>query len=177
MLPKMKLTVSQTTPSELKVVFDGCPVESSLWTLGRKWALLVIRNIALYRKQRFNEMLAITPGLTRRVLAMRLKELKRDGFIEVVEKGRNYSKWDLTEKGKDVLPVLMMLVRFGSKWYSERVFPDKMPRKLDEVFDRIYIDKIMGNELSVVPLLTRSRSKSPMRGNSARLKTCQSPSC
>lgn len=155
----------QTIHRDLKVDFDGCPVESSLGTLGRKWALLVIRNIALYRKQRFNEMLAITPGLTRRVLAMRLMELKRDGFIEVVEKGRNYSKWDLTEKGRDVLPVLMMLVRFGSKWYADRVFPDKIPRKLEEVFERSYIDKIMGNEIAVVPLLTRSRSKSPVRGN------------
>ena len=138
-----KQALDQTTTRELKVEFDGCPVESSLGTLGRKWALLVIRNIALYRKQRFNEMLAITPGLTRRVLAMRLKELKRDGFIEVVEKGRNYSKWDLTEKGRDVLPVLMMLVQFGSKWYADEIFTDKKVRELDEIFDESYIRRTL----------------------------------
>jgi DNA-binding HxlR family transcriptional regulator len=42
--------------------------------------------------------------------------------------------WRLTEKGKDTLPILMQLVSFGSKWYSDVVFEDKMPRKLNEIF-------------------------------------------
>ena len=76
---------------------------------------------------------------------MRLGELEREGFIEVVERGRNYSKWDLTAKGKDVLPVLMTLVQFGSKWYASKVFSDMSPRALDDVFDESYIRKIMEN--------------------------------
>jgi DNA-binding HxlR family transcriptional regulator len=43
-------------------------------------------------------------------------------------------QWRLTEKGKDTLPILMQLVAFGSKWYSDVVFEDKVPRKLNEVF-------------------------------------------
>jgi DNA-binding HxlR family transcriptional regulator len=125
--------------------------------LGRKWALLVLRNIALYRKQRFNEMLRATPGLTRRVLSMRLRELERDGFIEVVERGRNYSKWELTEKGRDVLPVLMTLVRFGSKWYPEQVFEDRTPRQLKDVFDELYIRRIMGSVMTDQPLQVQAR--------------------
>ena len=99
---------------ELKIIFESCPVEASMGVLGRKWALLVLRNIGLYRKQRFNEMLKITPGLTKRVLSMRLRELSREGYIQIVERRRNFSKWELTEKGRDVLPVLMALVQFGS---------------------------------------------------------------
>ncbi len=127
----------------LKVNFSACPVQASLGVLGKKWALLIIRNIALYRKQRFNEMLKITPGLTNRVLSMRLRDLEREGLIEVVEKDVKYLKWDLTEKGKDVLPVLMTLVRFGSKWYPEDVFGDGISRSLDEVFDEEYIREVM----------------------------------
>jgi len=41
-------------------------VKASRDVLGRKWALLVLRNIGLYRTQRFNEMARITPGLTKR---------------------------------------------------------------------------------------------------------------
>ncbi len=126
-----------------KIEFESCPVQASLGTLGRKYALLIIRNIGLFGKHRFNEMLKVTPGLTKRVLSMRLKELERGGFIEVVEKDLNYSKWDLTQKGRDALPVLMTLVQFGSKHYADRVFEDKKPRALNDIFDESYIQKIM----------------------------------
>lgn len=45
-------------------------------------------------------------------------------------------QWRLTEKGKDTLPFLMQLVAFGSKWYSNVVFEDKLPGKLTEIFPR-----------------------------------------
>jgi DNA-binding HxlR family transcriptional regulator len=143
-------------PPELLVRFEGgCPVKASLDVLGRKWALLVLRNIGLYRTQRFNEMLRITPGLTKRVLAMRLKELERGGFIRPVERGRNFTRWGLTEKGQDALPILMTLVHFGSKWYADEVFADRRPRSLSEVFDRSYIRRTLGEmtgEALAVPL-------------------------
>lgn len=135
---------SEALESEvLKINFIGCPVQASLGVLGKKWSLLIIRNIALYGKNRFNDMLRITPGLTRRVLSMRLRELEDEGYIEVVQKSVNYSRWDLTEKGEDVLPVLMSLVRLGAKWYPGSVFTDGLPRKLEDVFQEEYIRKIM----------------------------------
>jgi DNA-binding HxlR family transcriptional regulator len=155
--------VGKTRPPELKVDFVGCPVGASMGVLGRKWALLVLRNIGLYRKQRFNEMLRMTPGLTKRVLVMRLIELERDGFIEAVEKGPNYTKWDLTEKGRDVLPILMSLVRFGSKWYADKVFLDKTPRPLKHVFEESYIREIMGDLTAELAMSSRPRISSPAR--------------
>jgi len=138
-------------PPELRVPFQGgCPVKASLDVLGRKWALLILRNIGLYRTQRFNQMLRITPGLTKRVLAMRLKELERGGFIRAVERGRNYTKWGLTEKGGDALPILMTLVQFGAKWYADEVFADRRPRSLNEVFESSYIRKTLGEMIVAV---------------------------
>ena len=127
----------------LKVNFKSCPVQATLGTLGHKWALIVLRNIGLYHKQRFNEMLKITPGLTKRVLSMRLKELENENFIEIIDKGQNFTKWELTEKGKDALAILMVMVQFGSKYYADEVFNDKKPRNLDEVFDESYIQETM----------------------------------
>ena len=80
----------------------------------------------------FNRLLESISGLTPRVLSMRLKELEEEDFIECVEESRSPSMviWRLTQKGKDTLPILMQLTAFGSKWYSDVVFEDKVPRKL-----------------------------------------------
>lgn len=146
-------------PPELRVEFAGCPVKASLDVLGRKWALLVLRNIGLYRTQRFNEMLRITRGLTKRVLAMRLRELEQGGFIRAVERGRNFTRWGLTEKGQDALPILMTLVHFGSKWYAEEVFADRKARPLSDVFESSYIQKVLqGMTAEGTPASSRSRS-------------------
>ncbi|MCL4518258.1 MAG: helix-turn-helix transcriptional regulator [Thaumarchaeota archaeon] len=141
----------------LKVEFESCPVQASLGTLGRKWALLILRNIALFDKHRFNEMLKVTPGLTKRVLSMRLRELEEGGYLKVVERGLNYSKWDLTEKGRDALPILMALVQFGSKWYASQVFEDKMPRALQDVFRESYIREIMKSFFIELPVVSYER--------------------
>jgi len=158
----METDRDRLAPPELRVPFEGgCPVKASLDVLGRKWALLVLRNIGLYRTQRFNEMLRITPGLTKRVLAMRLKELEQGGFIRPVERGRNYTRWGLTEKGEDALPILMTLVHFGSKWYADEVFADRRPRLLSEVFDRAYIRRTL-REMTGEPF------SAPVRGPKSR---------
>jgi len=46
-------------------------------------------------------------------------------------------KWVLTSKGKDALPILMSIIEFGSRWYADKVFEDKKPRTLKELFAQI----------------------------------------
>jgi DNA-binding HxlR family transcriptional regulator len=119
-----------------QVSFIKCPIKTSLGVLGKKWTMLIIRDIGVYKITHFNRLLESILGLTPRVLSMRLKELEKKGFIERAEEKRSpmIVQWRLTEKGKDTLPILMQLVAFGSKWYSDIVFEDKLPRKLTEVF-------------------------------------------
>jgi len=129
-----------TTDFELtmmpRVNFMKCPIKTSLGVLGKKWTMLIIRDIGVYKITRFNRLLESIEGITPRILSMRLKELEKKGFIERAEEKRSpmIVQWRLTEKGKDTLPILMQLVTFGSKWYSDVVFEDKMPRKLTEIF-------------------------------------------
>ena len=118
------------------VKFEQCPIKASMGVLGKKWTLLILRDIGFRKIDRFNRLLETIPGLTPRVLSMRLKELEEDGIIECVE-NRNSPmvvRWTLTEKGRDTLPILMRLIAFGSKWYPKEVFKDKTPRTLDEIF-------------------------------------------
>ena len=156
--PATKREELSTKAAQLKVDFENCPVQASLGTLGRKWSLLILRNIALFEKHRFNEMLKVTPGLSKRVLSMKLRELEQEGFIKIAERGTKYTRWELTEKGKDALPILMTLVQFGSKWYAEQVFEDGRPRALREVFDEYYIREIMRSLVTVpVPQYVREK--------------------
>jgi DNA-binding HxlR family transcriptional regulator len=119
-----------------QVTFVKCPIKTSLGVLGKKWTILIIRDIGFRKIERFNLLLKSIPGLTPRVLSMRLKELEKEGLIKCVHEKRipMVVLWSLTEKGKDTLPILLMLTAFSSKWYSEFIFEDKKPRKLNEIF-------------------------------------------
>ncbi len=130
-------------PIVFKVQFEHCPVQASLGVLGRKWAFLVLRDIAVFRAQRYNQMLRVTPGMTRRTLSMRLNELERAGFIVRAESDHKYTRWEATEKGRDVLPVLMTLVQFGAKWHATEVFADQRSRTLDEIFEPAFVRQTM----------------------------------
>ncbi len=114
----------------------ACPIATSLGVLGRKWTILILRDMAMMKKERFSEILKSTPGLTPRVLSNRLRELEREGMIERVErrKGPNFVRWTLTEKGDDTIPILMRFAAFGSKWYADTVFEDKTPKRLREIY-------------------------------------------
>jgi DNA-binding HxlR family transcriptional regulator len=118
------------------VVFAQCPIRASLGVLGKKWAMLLLRDIGILGVDRFNRLLDSNPGLTPRVLSMRLKELEREGYIKCVEKGKSpmIVRWSITEKGRDIIPVLLQFTAFGSKWHADIVFEDKKPRKPVELF-------------------------------------------
>jgi DNA-binding HxlR family transcriptional regulator len=119
------------------IEFEECPISVSLGVLGKRWTLLVLRDIGFRKIDRFNRLLESVSGITPRILARRLKELEREEFIERVEEVRvpKVVRWALTAKGKDTLPVLVQLVVFGAKWYSSEVFKDSKPRTPDDLFE------------------------------------------
>jgi DNA-binding HxlR family transcriptional regulator len=128
-----------------QVKFVQCPIKTSLGVLGKKWTLLILRDIGFLKIVRFNRILESIPGLTPRVLSMRLRELEDEGFIECVGGKRQPTMvvWRLTEKGRDTMPILIQLTAFGSKWYSDVVFEDKRPRTLNEIFPQPEARRIM----------------------------------
>jgi DNA-binding HxlR family transcriptional regulator len=131
-------------PAPMKVEFLSCPVQASLKTLGREWAFLVLTSIALFRANRFNDMLRAMPGLSKRLLTMRLVELERAGLIVRAETRKGYVRWEFTAKGADVVPILLTMVQFGAKWYADEVFADRTARPLSDIFDEVYIRKTLG---------------------------------
>ena len=127
---------NESAPPIPTVEFKTCPISASLGVLGKRWTLLILRDIAFLKIDRFNQIRRTIPGLTPRVLIMRLHELEEEGLIkpvEVQEKPR-LVRWVPTQKGKDTIPILMSFISFGAKWFSNVVFEDKRARTLQELF-------------------------------------------
>lgn len=122
----------------LKVKFAQCPIRLSLGILGRKWTLLILRNIGVYRIDRFNRLLESLPGIAPKVLSTRLHELESAGLIRKTEVRRSpiVVRWDLTEQGLDLVPVMMMMGAYHSKWDPDTLHPGRSSMKLGELYDR-----------------------------------------
>src|SRR6266571_2144095 len=131
-----------------------CPINTSLTVLGRKWSLLVLRDVAfmilvnppdgsgpprLVRRGvpiNFSQILKNNSGLGPRVLCMRLWELQREGLIERLEdpEDARIVRYLLTAKGRDAIPILTALIQFGAWHYPDLVFGDGKSRSIDELF-------------------------------------------
>ena len=122
----------------LTVRFAQCPIGLSLGVLGRKWALLILRDIGAYGVDRFNRLLESIPGIPPKVLSTRLRELETLGLIEKVETSRSprLVRWALTDRGRDLIPIMMMITAFQSKHNPELLHPGRPPMKAHEMYDR-----------------------------------------
>ncbi|HEX3689230.1 MAG TPA: helix-turn-helix domain-containing protein [Solirubrobacteraceae bacterium] len=97
---------------------DRCPMAHALGVVRNRSSFLVLRE-ALYGATRFEEFAERT-GLSEPVTAARLRELTDEGLLErepYQEPGqRTRRAYRLTEKGSDLLPVVVALMQWGDKW-------------------------------------------------------------
>lgn len=104
---------------------SACPVACSLDLLGDKWTLLVVRDLLL-GKTTYTEFQQSPEGIPTNILAERLKRLLAAGIVEksrYQERPVRYA-YHLTEKGRDLGPVLSALVDWGN-----RHIPGTVPRE------------------------------------------------
>jgi DNA-binding HxlR family transcriptional regulator len=93
-----------------------CPVACSLDLLGDKWTLLVVRDLLL-GKTTYTGFQRSPEGIPTNILAERLKRLQAAGIIEksqYQERPVRYA-YRLTEKGRDLQPVLLAMIDWGNK--------------------------------------------------------------
>ena len=99
----------------------GCSIAAALGVLGDRWTLLVVREL-LYGAHRYGEIAEGT-GAATDVLAARLKRLVDAGVVE----RRPYrerpprSEYHLTEAGRELAPVLVLLLGWGDRWANDQV--------------------------------------------------------
>lgn len=97
---------------------EDCSLARALAVLGDRWTLLILRD-AFLKVRRFEDF-QTRLGIARRVLTERLNGLVDDGLLKRVayqERPVRY-EYRLTQKGLDVYPVILSLVRWGDTHYS-----------------------------------------------------------
>lgn len=93
----------------------NCSIARTLEVVGERWSLLVIRD-AFLGVRRFDEFQS-SLGLSRNVLAARLARLVELGVLrkEAYSERPVRYEYRLTERGKDLFPVIMSLVDWGDR--------------------------------------------------------------
>src|ERR1700712_953079 len=105
-----------------------CPIAAAMDVVGEKWALLVVREIAL-GACRFGAIVAGT-GAPRDRIAARLKTLEAAGVIArtAYQDHPRRDDYRLTESGRGLLPVLDALLVWGADHAVAADDPLRPPR-------------------------------------------------
>jgi DNA-binding HxlR family transcriptional regulator len=104
-----------------------CPVAMSSEVLADRWTPLIVRELLL-GNTRFNDIARGLPGVSRTLLAQRLRHLERRGVLETWPSptGRG-SEYHLTPAGKDLEQVLEVLGRWSVQWRYDEFEDDVEP--------------------------------------------------
>jgi DNA-binding HxlR family transcriptional regulator len=108
-----------------------CPINLSLEIFGDAWTLLVLRDMMFAGKRHFRELLQADEGIASNILADRLARLVEHG---VLTKGgdpthKQKAIYTLTEKGITLLPIIVQIGAWGSRWVPDAKKLDASARK------------------------------------------------
>jgi DNA-binding HxlR family transcriptional regulator len=95
-----------------------CPkYEGAMNILGKRWTGLII-HVLLLGAVRFKDIREMVPHMSDKMLSERLKELEELGILErkVFPETPVRIEYHLTEKGKDLRPVIESIHAWGQKW-------------------------------------------------------------
>ncbi len=97
---------------------QACSLARTLSVVGDRWTLLILRDcfLGVRRFEAFESRL----GITRHVLAARLRKLVEAGVLTKTpyqERPRR-EEYRLTEKGRDLYPIILSLVHWGDKYMA-----------------------------------------------------------
>lgn len=97
---------------------SSCPVSFALDLLGDRWTLLIVRDFVFSGKSAYTEFLESDEGIATNILADRLMRLECAGVIKklFVRASQSRTRYKLTEKGIDLVPVLIDLALWGAKY-------------------------------------------------------------
>lgn len=98
-----------------------CPIAHAVEILGERWSLLIVRDL-LTGNHRFNDIARSEPGLSRTLLAKRLRQLEAAGIVT-----REGGEYRLTAAGEDLRGIVFGLGEWGAKW----AFDEPEPVELD----------------------------------------------
>jgi DNA-binding HxlR family transcriptional regulator len=104
-----------------------CPVARASEILADRWTPLIVRELIL-GSHRFNEIERGLPGISRSLLASRLRDLEDAGVVERLPGAQPKAMaYHLSEAGRDLKTVIETLGAWGVRW----AFGEPRPEELD----------------------------------------------
>jgi DNA-binding HxlR family transcriptional regulator len=112
----------------------SCPIETTFRIVGKRWTILIIREIFRGNTQ-FNRFMENIEGITPKVLTERLRELERLGIVRrrIVSEYPVRVEYSLTDMGKGFEPILVSAASFSMKYMPKTVFRDGKSRTPPEI--------------------------------------------
>ena len=106
---------------------SDCPLNYGIEIFGDKWTLLIIRDLMFFGKRYYNEFLGSAEGIATNLLADRLTMLEKEKFIRKEKDSQHKQKivYSLTEKGIDLLPVILCIGLWSEKHASIKLNPNR----------------------------------------------------
>jgi DNA-binding HxlR family transcriptional regulator len=97
-----------------------CPIAKAVEILGDRWTLLIVRDL-LTGTCHFNDLERGLPGISRGLLADRLRRLERLELVEKVEleNGRQRTAYYPTKACQELRAVINELLVWGARWAFE----------------------------------------------------------
>ena len=102
----------------LREIFAECGITAALEVVGERWSFLILRGA--FNGLRHFEEFQTNLGIARNILSNRLGRLVEHGILrrDPDPADRRKVTYRLTEKGRDLLPVLLSLRQWGERWIS-----------------------------------------------------------
>jgi len=130
---------------------SNCSVARALNQVGDWWSLLIVLH-AMYGTRRFVDFQQEL-GIAKNILCDRLARLVDNGVLKKVDVGEHGSRFEyrLTEKGRDLFPVVIALRQWGDKWNPA---PDETPLDLrdkatGQPIQTVQVQNAEGNPVTV----------------------------
>src|ERR671919_2283622 len=95
-----------------------------IWeVLGRRWSLLILKNLSTKEVIRFNELKKVLSGISSTVLADRLLELEREGLVskKIYPEIPPKVEYRLTTCAKELEVIIKELARWASRWKTPTI--------------------------------------------------------
>ena len=111
---------------------SNCPIHFALELFGDRWSLLLVRDIVLFGKHTYGEFLRSKEQIATNVLAARLALLEREGILHKTPYATDKRKdvYTLTEKGLDVIPLLLDIVVWSATYDPETDAPKNFVERI-----------------------------------------------
>ncbi|MFL6506881.1 MAG: winged helix-turn-helix transcriptional regulator [Nitrososphaeraceae archaeon] len=134
-----KNTVAQVINPSDNIKMKACPIENTFKIIGKKFAVLILRNMINGKQNRFNQLLNSIEQGNPKTLTIRLREMEKSGLIK--RKVYHHEtpvriEYYPTEKGLALKPILDMMAAYSMKYCSKDIFKDAKPRDFKEIYGR-----------------------------------------